>query len=78
MKIIDFHTHYYPDKIVEKALNKAIEFIKPVTNGTRTGLIESMDKNNIAYSVALPMVNCLPELQHLLLKSEPLPYRDAL
>ena len=58
MKIIDFHTHYYPDKIVEKALNKAIEFIKPVTNGTRTGLIESMDKNNIAYSVALPMVNC--------------------
>lgn len=58
MKIIDFHTHYYPDKIVEKALNKAIEFIKPVTNGTRAGLIESMDRNNIAYSVALPMVNC--------------------
>lgn len=58
MKVIDFHTHYYPDKIVEKALNKAIEFIKPVTNGTRSGLIESMHKNNIEYSVALPMVNC--------------------
>ena len=40
MKIIDFHTHYYPDKIVEKALNKAIEFIKPVTNGTRAGLLD--------------------------------------
>ncbi|MBR2508889.1 MAG: amidohydrolase [Lentisphaeria bacterium] len=58
MKIIDFHTHYYPDKIVEKALNKAIEFIKPVTNGTRAGLLDSMRKNNIEYSVALPMVNC--------------------
>ena len=58
MRVIDFHTHYYPDKIVEKALNKAIEFIKPVTNGTRAGLLESMKKNNIAYSVALPMVNC--------------------
>ena len=58
MRVIDFHTHYYPDKIVEKALNKAIEFIKPVTNGTRAGLIESMQRNNIEYSVALPMVNC--------------------
>ncbi len=57
MKIIDFHTHYYPDKIVEKALNKAIDFIKPVTNGTRLGLINSMRENNISYSVALPMVN---------------------
>ena len=58
MKVIDFHTHYYPDKIVEKALNKAIEFIKPVTNGTRAGLLDSMAKNNIVYSVSLPMVNC--------------------
>lgn len=57
MKIIDFHTHYYPDKIVEKALNKAIDFIQPVTNGTRSGLLESMKRNGIGYSVSLPMVN---------------------
>lgn len=56
MSIIDFHTHYYPDKIVEKALSKAIDFIKPVTNGTRAGLLESMRQNGISHSVALPIV----------------------
>ncbi len=57
MKIIDFHTHYYPDKIVERALKAAVDFIKPQTDGTRKGLIASMAQNNIQYSVALPIVS---------------------
>ena len=56
MKIIDFHTHYYPDKIVGRALKAAVDFITPQTDGTRKGLLKSMDENNIAYSVALPIV----------------------
>lgn len=56
MKIIDFHTHYYPDKIVERALKAAVDFITPQTDGTRKGLISSMHQNNIMYSVALPIV----------------------
>ncbi|MBQ9789053.1 MAG: amidohydrolase family protein [Lentisphaeria bacterium] len=59
MKIIDFHAHYYPDKIVERALKAAIDFITPQTDGTRKGLIKSMQQNNIIYSVGLPIVTAV-------------------
>jgi len=57
--IIDFHTHYYPDKIVERALENATQFLKttPATNGTRSGLLKSMKKAGIDYSLALPLAN---------------------
>ena len=57
--IIDFHTHYYPDKIVERALKNATEFLKsaPATDGTRSGLLKSMEKAGIDYSLALPLAN---------------------
>jgi len=57
--IIDFHTHYYPDKIVERALKNAIQFLKttPATDGTRSGLLKSMKKAGIDYSLALPLAN---------------------
>ncbi|MDD5727678.1 MAG: amidohydrolase family protein, partial [Victivallales bacterium] len=56
--IIDFHTHYYPEKIVERALRCAEGAgIKAVTDGTRDGLMESMRRAGIDYSLALPLAN---------------------
>ena len=57
--LIDFHTHYYPDKIVERAMFNAGKFLKspPATDGTRSGLIKSMQEAGIDYSLALPMAN---------------------
>ena len=45
--VIDFHTHIYPDKIAERTINALVNSAKNVlahTNGTLSGLIESMDK----------------------------------
>lgn len=57
--VIDFHTHYYPDKIVERALQNATQFLKstPAIAGTRSALVESMKKAGIDYSLALPLAN---------------------
>lgn len=44
MKIIDFHTHYYPDKVVKKALSAVQGKIPVHTDGSRDGLLESMQK----------------------------------
>jgi len=56
--IIDFHTHYYPDKIVERALQHARNTgLNPATDGTRDSLIKSMRQAGIDYSLALPLAN---------------------
>ena len=57
--IIDFHTHYYPDKLVDRAVEHAKEFLKfePATDCTRSGLVKSMQKAGIDYSLALPLAN---------------------
>lgn len=57
--VIDFHTHYYPDKIVGRAVEHAKEFLKfePATDCTRNGLLESMKRAGIDYSLALPLAN---------------------
>jgi len=55
--IIDFHTHYYPDKIVEKALSFSSAILQPYTKGTRTALLESMAAAGIDYALSLPLVN---------------------
>lgn len=56
--IIDFHTHFYPEKIVERALATAREKanLEPALNGTRSDLIRSMQHAGIDYAVALPLV----------------------
>lgn len=53
MKIIDFHTHAFPDEIVERAMKKLQEecIVKAQLNGTLKALLESMDKNGIYKSV---------------------------
>ncbi|QSH41626.1 amidohydrolase family protein [Lentisphaerota bacterium ZTH] len=57
--IIDFHTHYYPEKIVERALDSValVPGMEPATDGTRRGLIKSMRACGIDYSLALPLAN---------------------
>ncbi len=56
--IIDFHTHFYPEKIVEKALETARTqaHIEPAATGTRTSLLDSMRSAGIDRAVALPLV----------------------
>jgi predicted TIM-barrel fold metal-dependent hydrolase len=51
--IIDFHTHIFPDKVAAEAiphLEKA-GGIKAFTNGTRQGLLDSMQRAGISKSV---------------------------
>ena len=54
--LIDFHTHCFPDKIAERAIDKlayASGGLEPYTNGTHNGLKESMKKNGVDVSVVL-------------------------
>ena len=56
--VIDFHTHIFPDKIASRtieALSKSAS-IPPHSNGAKSGLIESMEKNGIDISVNLPVL----------------------
>ena len=55
--IIDIHTHTYPDSIAEKTVEKLSDVagIKPHTNGTLDGLVESTKEAGIDYSVILPV-----------------------
>lgn len=56
--VIDFHTHIFPDKIAAGSiahLEKASQ-ITAATDGTLTGLLNSMKKNDVDVSVILPVV----------------------
>lgn len=57
-KMIDFHTHTFPDKIAAKTVAKLGEVagIEPKTDGTLNGLLESMDTAGINLSVIMPVV----------------------
>ena len=62
--LIDFHTHLFPEKIAEKAIRKLEEgmlktqgeLILPAnTDGTREGLINSMNENGVDMSIVMPI-----------------------
>lgn len=55
--IIDFHTHFYPEKVVEKALSSSAGIIPHYIGGTRADLEESMLRAGIDCSVGLALVN---------------------
>lgn len=63
--IIDFHTHTFPDNIAKRALDKlsANSNTPYYTEGTVSGLKESMKQAGIDYSVLLPVVTN-PSQQH--------------
>ena len=56
--IIDFHTHTFPQQLAKRALEKlgGSEGLKPCTDGTNSGLIESMDRSGVDVSILLPVV----------------------
>ena len=54
--LIDFHTHCFPDKIAEKAIEKlsfASGGLNPYTNGSLSGLCALMEKSGVDKSVVL-------------------------
>lgn len=55
--IIDFHTHAFSDKIVEKAMANLSKTsnLKPYTDGSVNSLIKHMDKCGVDKSVLLPI-----------------------
>ena len=56
--IIDFHTHIFPEAIAPKTI-AALEKrsgIQAATDGTLSGLLDSMDKTGVDMSVILPVV----------------------
>ncbi len=57
MPIIDFHTHYFPDKIARDAIISLEQkgAIKAFTDGTRSGLEKSMSAAGIDIAVNLPV-----------------------
>ncbi len=56
--MIDFHTHIFPERIADKTIAHLAGIIdkKPSFDGTRDGLLASMDEAGIEYSVILPVV----------------------
>ena len=52
MKIIDVHTHAFPDFLAEKAISVLSEsaYTSPYHNGTINGLIKAMDKAGVYQS----------------------------
>jgi uncharacterized protein len=58
MKIIDFHTHVFPDNIAERAiavLTQNAKNVKPYCDGKLSSLRSSMRKAGISASVLLPI-----------------------
>lgn len=58
MRIIDFHTHTFPDRIAAAALNslKHDSETVPHTEGTNSDLRRSMDEAGVDISIVLPVV----------------------
>lgn len=56
--VIDFHTHIFPEKIAGRTISKleSIANIKAFTDGTKAGLISSMEEAGVDLSIVLPVV----------------------
>ncbi len=66
-RIIDFHTHTFPEKIVEKAIAKlsASSGIKPALNGTASDLSKSTIENNISLSIVMPVATSTKQVESI-------------
>lgn len=56
MNILDFHTHIFPDDLAPRAIVTLCSHSpesKNYTDGTKAGLLQSMQQNNISQSVVL-------------------------
>lgn len=62
--LIDFHTHLFPDKIASRALDVLRQgiinvhgklLLEPQTDGTKAGLLRSMDESGVDMSIVMPI-----------------------
>ena len=65
MKVIDFHTHIFPEKIASRAIGKLEKNsgLSAFSDGTLDGLLQSMKRSGVDLSVVLPVVTSLKQFQ---------------
>jgi hypothetical protein len=63
--IIDFHTHTFPDSISEKVVDQLgrVSATLPHTNGSVGDLVHSMQKAGVDYSVNLPVMTSVEQVE---------------
>lgn len=59
MKVFDFHVHFYPDKIADRAMQRAREVIglEPCCDGTYSTWLKIMERAGIDECLGLPLAN---------------------
>ena len=67
MRVIDIHTHTFPEKIAERAISslKAKSHSKAYTDGTINALSRSMSEAGITYSVIQPVATNPKQVVHV-------------
>lgn len=66
--VIDFHTHTFPDGISKKVtthLGRNVAHIYPFTDGSLSGLLSSMRKSGVTYSVNLPVMTTPDQVEKI-------------
>lgn len=67
MKVIDFHTHIFPDKIAGKTIEhlQTVGKTQAYTDGTADGLLASMEAGDIDCSIILPVVTSVTQFDSI-------------
>ncbi|MDO4620911.1 MAG: amidohydrolase family protein [Lachnospiraceae bacterium] len=65
--VIDFHTHTFPEKIADRALEKlrAASHIRSYVRGTPEALLEAMDRSGVDLSIVLPVATSAQQVEHI-------------
>lgn len=65
--IIDFHTHTFPDSIAGKVIHNLanVSCTNPASDGTISGLSASMKEAGVDYSVNLPVMTSVKQVEHI-------------
>lgn len=65
--IIDFHTHVFPDKIAADVIDKLSRTSKSIafTDGSLSGLLNSMEKFGVDISVILPVATHIAQVEKI-------------
>ncbi len=65
--IIDFHTHTFPDAIAGRVVKQlgGVSHTLPFSDGTMDGLVSSMKKGGVDYSVTLPVMTTTGQVEKI-------------
>ena len=65
--IVDFHTHTFPPAIAQPTLAKlqGLSHSRPFTDGTQAGLMDSMARAGIDYTLVLPVATHPRQVAHI-------------